>query len=70
MFLVGSANGAAIDGYSGGEVKNAFWSVSVQNIFNTFYWDYGVASTTTIGRYNASPQPGRSYMLRLGAGLP
>lgn len=59
-----------VDMRIGGELKNAFWSVSVQNIFNTFYWDYGIASTTTIGRYNAYPQPGRTFMVRLGFLLP
>lgn len=59
-----------VDMRLGGEVKNAFWSISVQNIFNTFYWDYGIASLTTIGRYNAYPQAGRTFMVRLGVTLP
>jgi iron complex outermembrane receptor protein len=61
---------AILDMRIGGEMKNAFWSFSVQNVFDTFYWDYGVASTTTIGRYNAYPQPGRTFMARLGFILP
>lgn len=55
-----------VDMRIGGEVKNAFWSVAVENIFNEMYFDYGIASTTTIGRYNAYPQPGRTVMARLG----
>lgn len=59
-----------VDMRVGGEWKNLFWSVSVQNLFDVDYFDYGIASTTTIGRYNAYPQPGRTYMFRLGAVLP
>lgn len=47
-------------------VKNVFWSFTVQNVFNDMYYDYGVASTTTIGRFNAYPQPGRTFMFRAG----
>ncbi len=47
-------------------VKNAFWSFTVQNLFNDMYYDYGIASTSTIGRFNAYPQPGRTFMLRAG----
>lgn len=61
---------AVVDMRIGGEVKNAFWSFTVQNLFNDLYFDYGIASTTTIGRYNAYPQPGRTFMARLGFTLP
>ena len=47
-------------------MKNAFWSFTVQNVFNDMYYDYGIASTTTIGRFNAYPQPGRTFMFRAG----
>ena len=47
-------------------VKNAFWSFTVQNVFNDMYYDYGIASTSTIGRFNAYPQPGRTFMFRAG----
>jgi iron complex outermembrane receptor protein len=50
----------------GGEVKNMFWSVAAQNLFNTKYFDYAVASSSTFGTYNAYPQPGVAYMARLG----
>ncbi len=59
-----------IDMRLGGEFKNAFWSVAVENLFNEMYFDYGIASTTTIGRYNAYPQPGRTVMARLGFNWP
>ncbi len=51
----------------GGEVKNFFWSVSVQNLFNVQYFDYAVASSATFGRYNAYPLAGRIYMVKAGA---
>jgi iron complex outermembrane receptor protein len=50
----------------GDHVQNAFWSFTVQNVFNEMYFDYGIASSTTIGRYNAYPQPGRTFMFRAG----
>jgi iron complex outermembrane receptor protein len=50
----------------GGHVQNAFWSLAVQNVFEEMYFDYGIASTTTIGRYNAYPQPGRTFIFRAG----
>jgi iron complex outermembrane receptor protein len=59
-----------VDMRIGGEFKNAFWSVSVENLFNEMYFDYGIASTFTPGRYNAYPQPGRTIMGRLGFNLP
>ncbi|MFI4961074.1 MAG: TonB-dependent receptor [Hyphomicrobiales bacterium] len=51
----------------GGEMKNLFWSVSVQNLFNVLYFDYAVASSATFGRYNAYPLAGRTYMVKAGA---
>jgi iron complex outermembrane receptor protein len=55
-----------VDMRIGGEMKNAYWSFTVQNVFNDLFYDYGIASLFTIGRFNAYPQPGRTYMLRLG----
>lgn len=60
---------ATLDMRIGGQVKNVTWSFAVQNIFNELYFDYGIASLTTIGRYNAYPQPGRTFMFRVGAVL-
>ncbi|MBM3530292.1 MAG: TonB-dependent receptor [Alphaproteobacteria bacterium] len=54
----------------GGEYKNLFWSIAIQNLFDVRYFDYAVASSTTFGTYNAYPQPGRMFMARLGATLP
>lgn len=56
-----------IDVRLGGEVKNFFWSLSVQNLFNVQYFDYAVASSATFGRYNAYPLPGRTFMAKAGA---
>jgi iron complex outermembrane receptor protein len=56
----------------GGEIEKFFWSFAVQNLFDVEYFDYAVASpfpfgfASTLGTYNAYPQPGRSYMLRAG----
>ena len=30
------------------------------------YFDYAAASTATFGRYNAYPQPGRTFQARAG----
>ena len=54
----------------GGEYRNLFYSLSVQNVFNTFYYDYAVASAFTFGTFNAYPQPGRVIMARLGVKFP
>ncbi len=65
-----------VDVRLGGEVDRFFWSFSVQNLFDTNYFDYAVASPfpfgfdSAIGVYNAYPQPGRTYMLRAGVKLP
>jgi iron complex outermembrane receptor protein len=58
-----------VDMRLGGAVKNFTWSLAVQNVFNEMYYDYGIASTFTPGRFNAYPQPGRTFMVRLGAVL-
>jgi iron complex outermembrane receptor protein len=54
----------------GGEYRNLFYSLAVQNLFDVFYFDYAVASAFTFGTYNAYPQPGRVIMGRLGLKLP
>ena len=50
----------------GGQAKNLFWSIAVQNVFNVLYFDYAVASSATFGRYNAYPLPGRTFMVKGG----
>jgi iron complex outermembrane recepter protein len=55
-----------VDMRIGGEVKHAYWSFTVQNVFNELFYDYGIASTFTLGRFSAYPQPGRTFMARLG----
>ncbi len=55
-----------VDMRIGGEVRNVFWSIAVRNLFDVDYFDYAAASSAVFGRYNAYPQPGRSYMARLG----
>jgi iron complex outermembrane receptor protein len=51
----------------GGQYRNLFWSIAIQNLFNVQYFDYAVASSATIGRYNAYPQPGRTFLFWRGA---
>ncbi len=57
----------------GGEIKNFFWSFSVQNLFDVKYFDYAIASPFPFGAgsqldtYNAYPQPGRTFLARAGA---
>jgi iron complex outermembrane receptor protein len=51
----------------GGEWKNFYWSFAVQNLFNVLYFDYAVASSATLGRYNAYPLPGRTFLAKAGA---
>jgi iron complex outermembrane receptor protein len=61
-----------VDVRIGGEIEKYFWSFAVQNLFDVDYFDYAIASPfpfgfqSAIGRYNAYPQPGRSYMLKAG----
>jgi iron complex outermembrane receptor protein len=49
-----------------GEVDRFFWSAAVNNVFDTQYFDYGVASAFTPGRYNVYPLPGRSFVVKAG----
>jgi len=56
-----------VDVRLGGEWENLFWSVSVQNLFDKEYFDYAVASSSTFGRYNAYPLPGRTFLVKAGA---
>ncbi len=59
---------ATLDLKLSGEYDRFFWSLSVNNVFNVFYYDYGVASAdiTKVGVFNAYPLPGRTYMLKTG----
>ena len=52
-----------------GEHGRFNWSAAVNNVFDYEYFNYGVASTTTFGTYNAYPLPGRTFMLRGGVRL-
>ncbi|MPZ39735.1 MAG: TonB-dependent receptor plug domain-containing protein [Rhizobiales bacterium] len=57
---------AVLDLRIGGEIDKFFWSASVQNVFNTLYFEYAIASAFDIGFYNAYPLPGRTYLVRAG----
>jgi iron complex outermembrane receptor protein len=43
------------------------WSLAVQNLFDLNYFNYGIASAFTLGTYDTYPQPGRTFIARLGA---
>ena len=49
-----------------GQYGKFSWSLTTNNLLDQNYFNYGVASTTTAGRYNAYPQPGRTFMARAG----
>jgi len=61
-----------VDMRIGGEIEKFFWSFAVQNVFDAQYFDYAIASPypygfqSTLGTYNAYPQPGRTFMARAG----
>ncbi|MDC7788171.1 TonB-dependent receptor [Rhodoplanes sp. TEM] len=56
-----------VDVKLGGEWDRYFWSVAVQNLFDEDYFDYAIASASTIGIYNAYPLAGRTFLVRAGA---
>jgi iron complex outermembrane recepter protein len=55
-----------VDARIGGEYEKFFWSLSVQNVFNVNYFEYAIASTFTLGNYNAYPLPGRTVLAKAG----
>ncbi len=57
---------ATLDLKLGGEIDRFFWSISVNNLFDVFYYDYAIASQFTPGNFSAYPLPGRTYMLKAG----
>jgi iron complex outermembrane receptor protein len=58
---------AVVDVRLGGQVEQFFWAVSIQNLFDKFYYDYAVASAFSLGVFDAYPQPGRTIMVKAGA---
>jgi iron complex outermembrane receptor protein len=56
----------AVDLRLGGERDAVRWSLSAYNLLDARYFDYGVASAATFGRYNAYPLPGRTVIARIG----
>lgn len=49
-----------------GAVGRLRWTAAVNNLFDTEYFNYGVASAFTQGRYNAYPLPGRTLWVSAG----
>jgi iron complex outermembrane receptor protein len=73
---------AIVDIKLAGRYENFFWSASVLNLLDQEYFDYAIASggiaagpffpaglPPTPGVYSAFPQPGRTFMVRLGMDL-
>jgi len=57
---------ATVDLRLSGEYDRLFWSFTVNNLFDTKYYDYGIASAFTPGVFNAYPLPGRTFLLKAG----
>jgi iron complex outermembrane receptor protein len=57
---------ATLDLKLSGQVEKMFWSLAVNNLFDAKYYDYGIASATTLGTFNAYPLPGRTYAVKAG----
>lgn len=57
---------ATVDLKLSGEYQRLFWSVTVNNLFDVKYYDYGIASAFTPGVFNAYPLPGRTFLLKAG----
>jgi iron complex outermembrane receptor protein len=58
---------ATVDLKLSGAYDRYFWSAGINNLFNVAYYDYAIASATTLGVFNAYPLPGRTYMVKAGA---
>lgn len=63
------ANGT-VDLKLSGEYDRLFWSFTVNNLFDTKYYDYGIARVVNtpadVGVFNAYPLPGRTFLLKGG----
>ena len=60
------ANGT-IDLKLSGEINQFFWSASIINLLDTYYYDYGIASATAgNGVFSAYPLPGRTFVVKAG----
>lgn len=61
---------ATVDLKLSGEYERLFWSFTLNNLFDTKYYDYGIARVVNVpadvGVFNAYPLPGRTYMFKAG----
>ena len=48
------------------KINKFFFTLSIKNIFDEKYHNYAVASSSTLGAYNAYPEPGREIIFSLG----
>ena len=59
---------AVVDVRFGGEYENLFWALSVQNVFNRLYFDYGLDNSFPGNTFfSIYPLPGRTFQFKLGA---
>ena len=58
---------ALVDLKLNGAYRSLTWAAEVNNLFDKDYYNYGIASATTMGTYNAYPLPGRTFKLTAGA---
>ena len=57
-----------VDVRLGGDVDRLFWSLSVQNLFDQKYFDYGLDGSFPGNQFfSVYPLPGRTFVLRAGA---
>lgn len=49
-----------------GSYEHIFWALTVNNILDDRYFDFGTISTFVDGRYNGNPLPGRTVLLQAG----
>jgi iron complex outermembrane receptor protein len=66
---------AVVDIGFSGEIDRFYWSFKVQNLLDSDYFDYAIASPfpdgpgSKLNRFNAYPQPGRTFVFKAGAGF-
>ena len=58
-----------VDVRFGGEYDRYFWALSVQNVFNKLYFDYGLDQSgfPATQFFSIYPLPGRTFKFKVGA---
>lgn len=57
---------ATVDLKVSGAYEKFFWSFSINNLFDRYYYDYAVASAYSANTFNAYPLPGRTFLFKAG----